>query len=1116
MSSAETKLIDKSVELANSWLKALEGERTRKDIHHNKRLKKIIDDPKGLNFIYRFLDNVARPVDLKVSAKQLDQLLESDPPEFVGKYNFQLLKICKICLKKFSNMVVRFVRNRIFKIIGTLTVNVSNAVEFKSLRNVQDSKLKRNYILLGESVEGVAESANKFEEIKNLIMDPDTKQVSVKLSAIVPKVPYWDYQTSLSLFKEKLSELYRASQLCQPQTFINLDMEEYRDLDLTIDAFQGLLNTEEFWQQDAGIVLQAYLPDSFDVLRELIRWANKRRIGGGGEVKIRLVKGANLSMEKVQAEINSWELTTYSSKEEVDANYKRCVDWAFARDRLIGVKFGIGTHNVFDIAWCYLLAVERKVLDRVDFEMLHGMAPALSRLVQKETDSSMNIYTPLVGKKNPEVSISYLFRRLEEESSPNNFLNALLNLEDSNKIKEQEIAFRSSMQNRWNVESTPKRVQIRPQTEAVFSSSDTFRNEPDTDPVIPSNRRWANSICEELRSHTPPRIAWVDDSNVVDKELHRAKKAQVDWLELPFQIRSRLIRSISDQIAIRRGDLISAMMIEAKKTFHEADAEVSEAIDYANYYGLQVNKLEKFADSSNLQFVPFGVIAVAPPWNYPVAIPAGGILAALSAGNSVIIKPSPYTPICAQILAECCWAAGISFDLLRFLPMPDGDASRQLITGSDAVIFDGSVDVASMFKEWKHGIHLFGETAGKNSIIVTPSADIDHAISDIVKSAFSHAGQKSSSVSIVIGVGGVTDSEFFRNKLIDAVMSLKVGSVIDLGTDIGPCLPTISGNLERALTTLEPGESWLIEPVNIDGVGQLWRPGIKYGVKPNSWFQQTQCFGPVLGIISVENLETAINVQNSTEYSLTGGIHTVSEEEVRYWLKNVEVGNAYVNRATTGSIVQRQPFGGWNRLGMGPGAKSGGRNYIQQLGIWNNVNSNRDQEWLDESARSDKAAWLEEFCIARDDSNLEAEANIFRYRRLNCVAVRTHNELNCVELKRIELAASICGVNLVLSSSKEETIEKFIERLEDEVHEDNKIDRIRVLGSVELKLRQWANKQKIFIDTAPVTDNGFIELQHYLKEQTLSIVNHRFGNVDVPIISDDTNFGMDPHGFNHG
>ena len=262
---------------------------------------------------------------------------------------------------------------------------------------------------------------------------------------------------------------------------------------------------------------------------------------------------------------------------------------------------------------------------------------------------------------------------------------------------------------------------------------------------------------------------------------------------------------------------------------------------------------------------------------------------------------------------------------------PDDDVGRHLVThpGVDGVVLTGSYDTARLFLGWRPDLRLLAETSGKNSLVISQTADVDAALRDLVRSAFGHAGQKCSAASLAIVEAPLYDDPGFRRRLADAVRSLRVGPAADPATMVGPVINEPSGPLARALTTLDDGESWLVEPRRIGE--RLWTPGVRLGVRPGSWFHRTECFGPVLGVMRADDLDHAIELQNAVDYGLTGGLHSLDEGEIERWLDRVEVGNAYVNRHTTGAIVRRQPFGGWKRSSVGRGAKTGGPDDINRF-----------------------------------------------------------------------------------------------------------------------------------------------------------------------------------------
>ena len=375
------------------------------------------------------------------------------------------------------------------------------------------------------------------------------------------------------------------------------------------------------------------------------------------------------------------------------------------------------------------------------------------------------------------------------------------------------------------------------------------------------------------------------------------------------------------------------MVHEAGKTVAEADPEISEAIDFAAYYA------DRAAEIDPARFTPDRVVVVTPPWNFPVAIPLGGCLAALAAGAAVVIKPAPQVRACAEVGVAALHRAGIPADALQLVHTDEAAAGRRLIThpAVERVVLTGASETAALFRSWRPDLHVIAETSGKNALVITPAADPDLAVADLVRSAFGHAGQKCSAASLAILVGSVADPRSrvgrrFRRQLVDAVGTLRVGHGSDLATTMGPLVGELSPKLERALTTLDDGESWLVAPRHLGGA--TWTPGVRDGVAPGSWFHRTECFGPVLGLMTAGSLDEAIDHQNATGFGLTGGLHSLDADEIAVWSERAEVGNAYVNRHITGAIVQRQSFGGWKGSVVGPGAKPGGPNYVAQFGTF--------------------------------------------------------------------------------------------------------------------------------------------------------------------------------------
>src|SRR5699024_11127533 len=417
--------------------------------------------------------------------------------------------------------------------------------------------------------------------------------------------------------------LYRTAAEKNPAAFVNLDMEEYHDLDLTVAVFEAICAEEEFRHLQMGIVLQAYLPDSVAALDRLVEFARKRVSDGGAPVKVRLVKGANLAMEKVQAELHGWAQAPYPTKADVDANYVRMLDRMLAPDVAAVLRTGVASHNLFDLAFAYLLASQRGTNHAMDVEMLQGMAPAQARAVAADVDphGPLILYTPVVAPKDFDVAVSYLVRRLEENAAPENFVHAIFAPHSGDEVGgspmvEQEARFRASLAAAGTLSAEPRRSTDRPATPPAFV------NTTDSDPALPAvraaAREWVDAPAREL---TSPLLAGAED---VDRVLATARQTATAWAARPAAERAAVLRTAPDGLEARRCALAAAMSPEGGKAAAAADPEVSEAIDFARYYADRAEELEQIEAAEGLTFTPASVVLVTPPWNFPVAIPTGG------------------------------------------------------------------------------------------------------------------------------------------------------------------------------------------------------------------------------------------------------------------------------------------------------------------------------------------------------------------------------------------------------------------------------------------------------------------------------------------------------------
>ncbi|MBT1001242.1 proline dehydrogenase family protein [Paenarthrobacter sp. DKR-5] len=1127
--AAAGTLADDAVRLVRRWL--AEAATIPSDAQAQ-QLAGVLKDPDGLGFTVGFVDGVIRPEDLSVAAANLAALAPR-VPGFLPWYMRSAVRAGGALAPALPWLVIPAARKVLRGMVGHLIVDATDAKLGPAIARIRKDGVRLNVNLLGEAVLGEREAARRLAGTHALLARDDVDYVSIKVSATVEPHSPWAFDEAVAHVVDKLTPLFeRAAAFPRPK-FINLDMEEYKDLDLTIAVFTRLLDKPEFKNLEAGIVLQAYLPDAMAAMIRLQEWAAARRAAGGAGIKVRVVKGANLPMEQVEASLHDWPLATWGSKQESDTGYKRVINYALDPERIKNVRIGVAGHNLFDIAYAWLLAKQRGVEAGIDFEMLLGMAQSQAEAVRREVGSLL-LYTPVVHPAEFDVAIAYLIRRLEEGASQENFMSAVFELSANEPLFEREKnRFLASLAALDDSVPAPNRKQDRNRPEEP-APRDSFANTPDTDPSLPANRDWGRAILRRvpgsvLGNDTVAASA-LGDPESLNAVIDDAVAAGTAWGSLSGAQRAEVLHRAGDALAANRAKLMEVMASETGKTLDQSDPEVSEAIDFAHYYAELARGLD---DVDGAAFIPSRLTVVTPPWNFPVAIPAGSTLAALAAGSAVVIKPAGQARRCGAVMVEALWEAGVPRDVLKLVQLDERSLGQQLIAHPkvDRVILTGGYETAELFRSFRNDLPLLAETSGKNAIIVTPSADFDLAAKDVAQSAFGHAGQKCSAASLVILVGSVASSKRFRNQLMDAVQSLKVGYPVDPLTQMGPVVEPPQGKLLEGLTVLGEGETWVLKPEQLDDSGRLWSPGVRAGVKPGSHYHLTEFFGPILGVMTADTLEDAIRIQNQVDYGLTAGLHSLDPEELGLWLENVQAGNLYVNRGITGAIVRRQPFGGWKKSAVGAGTKAGGPNYLVGLGDWrtaaaastspvthpgvqrllaaartSSVVDADEMRMLERSAASDAHAWDTEFGRAKDVSGLAAERNVFRYRPLP-VTVRLGTAGSVARTVRVLAAGVLAGSEVSVSTAVElpQELMRVLASLgiRCAVEDDDAWlaqvrracpHRVRLVGGdAQALAAAVAGRPDLAVYSHEVTEAGRVELLPFLHEQAVSITAHRFG-----------------------
>ncbi len=1177
-------MIDSSIKLAKQWQNRATELVSDFDREFYVKMNTMLEHPKDKALLIELMDQCFRSKSNDRVADQVIFLLEKHKmAHFFTAKDKSLLWLFKNFGTLLPDLSIPLFVRQIREDTKTVVIKGETQPFNKHLEKRKEEGTRVNLNLIGEVVLGEEEANERIQKYLDALANPNIDYLSIKISTIFSQISALDFENTVNILVDKLTLIYTQAQKysyikddgTKTNKFINLDMEEYRDLDITVEVFKRTLNQPQFKNFYAGIVLQAYLPDSFDVQKDLSAWAKKRVASGGAPIKFRLVKGANMEMEETESSQKHWQMVTYTDKLDTDANYKRMVNYALNPENAPSMHIGTASHNLFELAYATQLAKTNNVSQYHTLEMLEGMSES-ARLAIKEISKDVILYAPTAAKEQFTNAIAYLVRRLDENTGPNNFIRYSFGLTvDSKNWKMQEELFIKSFEALKTSFVGKKRTQDRTSEnwdDFSNSSYDTkkYHAEADTDFILPKNHIWARDIVSKWKftADTQHKIVPVvvdgldllEDRNIVeaiDKSQLKEKvlagkfanataddlqkavevaKADTDgWRELTHQQRHKYLKQVAINVRKRRGDLIGIAAAEVGKVFTETDVEVSEAVDFLEFYPYSAEYFERY---ENLSFTGKGVGVVVPPWNFPVAIALGGIAAVLAAGNTVIIKPASVAALTAYELCKCFWDAGISKNILQFTPCPGALAGEHLISNKDVdfVILTGGEDTAISMLNSRPNLFLTAETGGKDATIVTNMSDREQAVKNVCQSAFGNSGQKCSATSLLVLEEEVYNDVNFKKALVDAASSMNVGSVWNFKNRIGTLANSVSGNLKKAIEQLEGNEEWALKPSFAENNEYMLKPAIKWGVEEGNFIHKNELFGPVLAVMKAKNLEHAVDIVNSTGYGLTSGIESLDEREVSYWKENLKAGNLYVNRGTTGAIVLRQPFGGMGKSAIGAGRKVGIHNYITQFVDFKEIgipkasktystpltqfidsckSTQKDSvefEKLSIALQSYYTNYDEEFSQAKDYAKVRGEDNHFRYLPLNNVLIRVSSGDTLFQSVSRILAAKVAGVHFKVSITNNDTVQNFLEdaeelfssrdRLVSQTDQEiakavHKYDRILYsdISKVPSIVFEAAASSLTFIVRQKPMMEGRLELLNYFIEQSISHSYHRYGNL---------------------
>ncbi len=813
---------------------------------------------------------------------------------------------------------------------------IDEAMDEAQDQRKKNRQLRFSYDMLGEGAR-TAHDAKRYlqsyiDAIESIAARADragspteNDGISIKLSALHPR--YEDAQHD-----RVMTELVPAVwQLCERAAKANLnltiDAEEVDRLELSLDVFDALAAkvAAEFPKWTGfGLALQAYQTRAVELVECVIAIARRHRL----KLMCRLVKGAYWDAEIKRAqELGLPHYPVFTHKHHSDISYLACAQAMIAAPDAIYPQFA--THNAGTLGAILEMAAGAgsggSQEGRVPFELqrLHGMGEGIYRELTKMRDAPpVRVYAPVGNHKD---LLAYLVRRLLENGANSSFVNQL---------GDEDVPLGELLASPLYFDAK----QTLPLPPLLYGPAPARRNSDGVDLTVEPMRA---PLFAALKSCTVPKVP-ESDPDAAARAVVASAAAWRRWHRTPVAERAAMLRRAADAMQEALPRLCALLVKEAFKTWGDAVGEVREAIDFLRYYADEAERIMQpmvlpgpTGESNELRLAARGPWVCISPWNFPLAIFAGQVAAALATGNTVLAKPAEQTPAIALEAVKLLHAAGVPKDVLQLLHGPGETVGAALVgaAGVAGVVFTGSTPVAKLINRnlaAKDGaiVPLIAETGGINAMIVDSSALPEQVIDAVVQSAFRSAGQRCSALRLLCVHEGIADDviEMVRG----AIAELEVGDPARLETDVGPVIDEEAyANIGAAVERLASEQNIVVAPVLHAQAAMNFVAPCAFEV-PSIESVKSEIFGPVLQIVRWKgDAADVIDAVNALGFGLTCGVQTRIDSRALALAERAQIGNVYVNRNIIGAVVGVQPFGGEGLSGTGP--KAGGPHYLYRF-----------------------------------------------------------------------------------------------------------------------------------------------------------------------------------------
>lgn len=795
------------------------------------------------------------------------------------------------------------------------------------------------------AIKSIAES-NKKKIIE------DAASISIKLSALHPRYEIANAQRVLAELAPNVKKIVDLA--TSLNVAVTVDAEEADRLELSLMVFEKVYAQTQAGYDGFGLVVQAFQKRAVGVIDFLTDLYNTH----GHKIPLRLVKGAYWDTEiKRSQEQGLSDYPVYTRKVNTDISYLACAQKLLDNRDKFYPQFA--THNANTVAAVRVMAGDNL---GYEYQRLHGMGQALHQqsIDTKGLNVPCRVYAP-VGTH--EDLLPYLVRRLLENGANTSFVNRLVDLElDINDITQDPIeVVRKHKDHRHPQIPLPKDI-FQPERENSMginlqdvatlqnleSRLEKLKNEKMTaTPLIPNYKGTSNSIEVLSPANLDFVVGHVIYANKQDTELalSNAQGAFADWNKTDVIKRAEIINKAGDLMQQKQDMLMYLLRHEAGKSLADSISEIKEAIDFCRYYATHaVNKMNEplkmpgpTGESNYLSLQGKGVFVCISPWNFPLAIYAGQIVAALVTGNTVIAKAAEQTSIIGYYVACLMHQAGVPQSVLQYVPGLGREIGNTLCQSNKTtgVVFTGSTATAQIInknlacRDNAAIATLVAETGGQNCMIADSSALPEQLIKDIVASAFVSAGQRCSALRVLFIQEDIADNVL--NMLAGAMDEMTISHPSNYACDVGSLIDKTALDKLNAHVEFMNKKGKLIKSLKVppELKGYYFAPQA-YEIDSISLLKE-EIFGPFLHVIrfKAKELDEVIDEINNTGYGLTFGIHSRINNTIEHIANKIRVGNCYINRSTIGAVVGVHPFGGMGLSGTGP--KAGGPSYLESF-----------------------------------------------------------------------------------------------------------------------------------------------------------------------------------------